>query len=30
MKVNNRWIKENIDITRPELYNDYNKLFTYG
>ena len=30
MKVNNKWIKENINITRPESYNDYNKLFTYG
>ncbi|MEI0517327.1 hypothetical protein [Brachyspira murdochii] len=30
MKVNNKWIKENINITRPELYNDYNKLYTYG
>ena len=30
MKINNKWIKENINITRPELYNDYNKLFTYG
>ena len=30
MAVTNKWIKENINITRPELYNDYNKLFTYG
>ena len=30
MKVNNKWIKENINITRPEFYNDYNILYTYG
>ncbi|WP_300743083.1 hypothetical protein [uncultured Brachyspira sp.] len=30
MAVTNKWINENINIIRPEFYNDYNKLFAYG
>lgn len=30
MAVTNKWINENIYITRSELYNNYNQLFTYG
>ena len=30
MEVTNKWINENINIIRPETYNNYNILFCYG